>query len=276
MNVKKYSVHISFLIAITILGNAVMVMPFLNAENYFLSFLLCSAFVLIVSLAFLPSVNRLRGFWFYVLAFAIILISFYGATAVFFDYIRFLKSIGVNKIISVVTLIILVAALTVCSNSAFFKFALLFGIIITAFVLLLFVMSIGNYRFSNINLNTLKFDFKLSVVWLVKYFSPVLSALMLARLSNCTAKIKNTVFGVLTGIVLLLLCLCQSVFMLGNTAIAYQTPYLASVAAYSSGQLYIRQDGLVWFVFFAASVIKISLCTKTIYMILKTKKGNQI
>ncbi len=272
MNVKNYNIHISFLIALTMLGNAIISVPFLSAKNSFICMLLSFAVILVSALLFIPIVNKAKGTAFYIMTTIIILISFYGAISTFCDYIKFLDNLGGNKILSSAALLCLVWGLTAYSNSAFLKFSLSLGIVTIAFMLLLFIMPIARYKADTVSLTPIAFDFKKSVLCTVKYFSPVLSAVCYTVLSNNKAKIKNTVFGVLIGGALLLRCLLQSLFMLGSTASSYSYPYLAAVSAYSSGQLYIRQDGFVWVVFFAASVIKISLCTKTIWRIIKTKK----
>ncbi len=268
MNTKNYSLHTAFLTALAVLGNSAIMLPILSGQNTVTGLLLCAALTAVTAIAFIPVIKNARGAVFYVVGTAVILISFYGAASAFADYIKLLSG---NKILSAVLLFVLIAALTVCKISAFLKFSLLFGVITTALIILLFVMPIVDYDISNIKLLPLSLDVKSTAATALKYFSPALSAVMLITLADKKIKIKNTVFGVFGGFVLLALCLLQTVLMLGKTAAYYDTPYLAAVSAYSSGQLYIRQDGFAWFVLFAASVIKISLCTKTVWLILKNR-----
>ncbi len=272
MNTENYNPHILFLISVLILGNASITMPFLLYQNSVLNIMLCFGITVISALVLLSFINKTKGAVFYPFASLIILISFYGTASAFADYMRFLKSLGGSRVLSALALIVLVVLLTVCQSRAFLKFSLLMGFITAVLTVVLFLVSIGNYDFKNIDLISLGFKAKDILLCFLKYFSPILSAVCFVSFSKHRLKVKSAFFGVLLGFALLVLCFLQSLFMLGKSAGCYDYPYLSAVSAYSSGQLYIRQDGFVWFIFFAASVIKISLCTKTIFVILKTKK----
>ncbi len=272
MNTENYNLHTLFLISAIILGNASIAMPFLLYKNSVLNIILCFGITVISALILLSFINKLKGAVFYLFASLIILISFYGAASAFADYICFLKSLGSSRALSALALVVLVVLLTVCQSGAFLKFGLLMGFITAVLTVLLFLVSIGNYDFKNIGLISLNFKTKDILLCFLKYFSPVLSAVCFASFSKHRLKVKSTFFGVLLGFALLVFCFLQSLLMFGKSAVCYDYPYLAAVSAYSSGQLYIRQDGFVWFIFFAASVLKISLCAKTIWLLLKHKK----
>lgn len=267
MTVKNYNIHKLFLVAIGVLGNAIMVMPFLNVQNPVFCLLLCCVLTLAIALVALPIIKNARGVAAFGLNTIIILISFYGAMSAFADYVKFLKVMGQNVFLAAILLLVLVVSLTVCADSAYFKFNLLFGVITAALIALLFAVSAREYNLKNISLTPIKLEIKSTLICFVKYFLPVLSAVALCSFSKYKLKTKTAVFGVLLGFFLLALCLIQSVLMLG-AAEQYDYTYLSAVGADSLGQLYIRQDGFVWFVFFTASVIKTSLCTKTVWKIL--------
>ncbi|MDO4607655.1 MAG: hypothetical protein Q4B40_00500 [Clostridia bacterium] len=272
MNVKKYNVHISALLAICVLGNGCILLPFLNSAGPILTFLLCGAAVLITTLVTLPVINRAfsqKGILFYVLSVIIIAISVYGVITTVNDYLSFLNTLDIAKAAAILLLILLLWALCFCSSSAFLKFSLLFGVITAALIVLLFIMSAGIYDIKNINLTPIKLDFMAAADAFLKCFNATVPSLCFAVLSNHKANAKNTLSGVVIGLVLSLLCLLQSLLVLGTTAAGQSLPYLTAVSAYSSGQLYIRQDGFVWFIFFSTATIKTALCLKAVWVIIK-------
>lgn len=282
MSIKNYNVHILFLIAISILGNLCISVPFLKCQNPIITFLLSAVFTLCITLVMLPIINRAfknKNILFYIISAIITALSLYGAAAALNDYIKFLGAIGANRVISILLLIVIIITLIFSKNSAFFKFCLFFGFVTTTVILVLFVISIGVFDVTNIKLMPIKPDIKYAIIEFFKSFSTGLSALALAALSGNNANIKNALSGAGIGLGACVLCLLQSLLVLGNSAVEYLHPYLAAVSVYSSGQLYIRQDGFVWFVFFSATIIKTALCLKAVWSIIKRlykKSGNQI
>ncbi len=272
MNVKNYNVHISALLAMGILAASCINLSFLNGANAVLTFLLCGAATLIITLALPVVINRVfsqKGVGFYALSAIIVVLSFYGAAESIKDYLSFLGTLAIAKAAAILLLVVLLAALVFCSSSDFLKFALLFGVVTAFLTLLLFIMSAGIYDFANITLTPLKADFKIAATAFLKYLSTIAPMLCFAALSNHKANTKNTLAGVGLGLVPVFLCLLQSLLVLGGTAAGQGVPYLTAVSAYSSGQLYIRQDGFVWFIFFSTTTIKTALCLKAVWVITK-------
>ncbi len=272
MKIKNYNIHISFLLAMTLLGNCFISLMFLSDKSPLFAFLLCAIATIGVSLVLLPVINRAfnkKGFLFYVLSAIVIALSLVGAVATLEDYIKFLDVFDSNKTSLVLLFVLVVLSLTFCSNCAFLKFGLLFGVITAFLILLLFIMSAGIYNTDNINIKSFAADLNLTATAFFKYFSVCVPTLCFAALSNHKANAKNTFFGVALGLVLAGVCLLQTALVLGTTAATQQLPYLTAVSAYSSGNLYIRQDGFVWFAFFSTATIKTALCLKAVWGIVK-------
>ncbi len=274
MNVKNYGVHITFLTAICVAGNAIITMPFFTSQNPILTVLLCCGITFAVTLIALPIINyafNTKSLWFYIVAAVIAAVSLYGAASAFSEYIRFLNTVQLkcNRTLYILLLIIVVTAITFCSNSAFLKLGLLFGIMSTVLMVILFVVPSNIYSIQDIRITPIVPEFKDAAKHFLKYFSPMLSAVAFAAIAKKQARFCSISAGVGMGIALVLLCTLQSLFVLGGSAADYKFPYLAAISAFSSGQIYIRLDGFIWFVFFAASTIKTALCTKTVWLIIK-------
>ncbi len=273
MKENKYTIHTLFLAAMSVFGSFIITLPFLNAKNPYLSLVVCASLAVTVVSFSIPIIKRARGTAFYLVGFAIVLVSLYSAVDTILEYITFLSSLGYSRVLSSVLLIILLTSLTISSDTAFLKCALLFGVITAMISFLVFVMPINEYDLSNAVAIPLKLEPYSTFKLILKSAFPLLSAVSLGVFGRQGTRQSAVVFGGAVGFGLVFIALLQSVLMLGDTAQCYSYPYLKAVSAYSTGQLYIRQDGFVWFVFFAATLIKASVCTRSIRIILKKKEA---
>lgn len=274
MKTKNYGIHIIFLTAASVAGNAIISLSFLNFKSPLFTFLLCAVITLAAAVLAVPVFNRAltrKGVLFYLVSAALAAISLYGAAVAFSDYIKFLNSAVLtgSRTVSILLLAVVVVALTVAGSNAFLKFGLLYGVVTAAAIVFLFVTSWGIYSAADIKLSPVTFDFKNAFKCFFRCFSPVLSAVAFACLAKGRANMGSISAGTGIGLLLVLLCALQSLLVLGGSAADYEFPYLTAVSAYSSGQIYIRLDGFVWFIFFSATIIKAALCGKTAWLLIK-------
>ncbi len=261
----QYAPHIFSLCALSVLGNAIFLMPFYKSGG-FLSVLISAVLSLGLILLMIQFTKWGQGnkIIFFIVFMFIGTTAIYGAAVTFLDYVSFLKSEQMPQtsiyLLSAVLLgLIFVFALS--SVSAFYKYSLLVAVIGAAMVIICFVGGIKNFDFSNFKKDFLKFDFN------IKDFLHIFSSLAVIpffiSLSSKNIPAKPLVLGASTGFLAFLLCLAQSVFTLGFADdISY--PYLKAVGVISSGSLFTRLDGFVYFIFFITALTKITVCVKTL------------
>lgn len=284
MEKYNYKSHILASVALLIMGNAVITLPFYKTENPLPVFLMSSVLTLVFVLLCVPATNFAFGHKDGVLKKAVsgvvvalvILAAFYGAVSSAFDYVSFVKEIQMPKTSAVLTAVFLLAFCVIfikCRDAAVLKLGLFLAVLSAAAVLLLFALSLGLFDFGEIKFNTniTGFDIKTSLKYFFKYFSPVLAATAFVALTNGKAKTLNILGGTALGLLGILIVLIQSIVVLG-AATDYNFSYFYAVSAFSSGNLFYRLGGIVYFVFFAATIIKIAVCIRTVILIIKKPK----
>ncbi len=261
----QYAPHIFSLCALSVLGNAVFLMPFYKSGG-FLSVLISA----ILSLGLISMMTRLikwgqnNKIIFFIVFMFIGATAIYGTVTTFLDYVGFLKSAQMPRasIYLLSSFLLGLIFIFVLSNtSAIYKYSLLVAVISAAMVIICFAGGIKSFDFSSFKKDFLKLSFN------IKDFLQVFSSLAVipffVSLSSKNIPKKPLVLGALAGFLLLLLCLTQSVFTLGFADnISY--PYLKAVGVISSGSLFTRLDGFVYFIFFITSLTKITVCVKTV------------
>lgn len=273
MTTKEYSPHIFSLCALSVLGNAIISMPFYKNGGFF-SVLIYA----VISCFFIPLISVvLKYVKKHKLLFCIVSVvscgaSIYGAAATFFDYIDFLKSAQMpqaNVILLSAILLIVIIFFVSCSVSAILKYCLFVSVIVAVLLSLCFVGGTRNFDFLVLKTSFLKFDFSLNDF--LRCFSSFLTVPFFMFLKLKSMPAKPMFFGTLSGFLVLFLCLLQSVLTLGLVPdIAY--PYQKAVSIISSGSLFTRLDGLVYFIFFATSITKAAVCTKTVVLTTRSLK----
>jgi len=95
-----------------------------------------------------------------------------------------------------------------------------------------------------------------------------LAAVLFVTLANGKTKTVDIWGGLGVGFLILLITAVQSVLILGNSG-GYEFSYLYAVSVFSSGNLFSRLDGFVYFLFFATVTVKIAVCAKLFPLIIR-------
>lgn len=273
--------------AIFVLGNAVIAMPTKNADEF-------------TVIAFLLSLLLLCGIWFVMSFLSSFLLKIKTSDAVF------KKIIGVTALISLAVFGLFCAAVTftetvdfvakvILPRSPKFFVAVLFGITVIYFafkrqenvlkfslvsfaliaivILFFFIAAADKYDLRNIFIFRLP-TFKEIGTQIKPYIiNPVLPVLLLPVYYIFTfgEKCTRTGFcGILVGTVLLALCILMPVLLFG-TALAgrLEFPFSSAVSTVTVGRLFTRLDVFSYFVYFACSLIKITVCLFVTFASLK-------
>ncbi len=269
MKTKKCAPHILALSAMLVLGNAVISMSVNVLNIYSLIFFGIISFTLIFVAKLLLNLGQKSRTIFYIIVVFTSALALWGAVTTFIDFINFLKFEQLPQANVVLLSAVLVGVVIVfaCSSElAFYKYSLLVAIIGSMFVALCFVGGVRNFK-----LSLSEFIFaapNFSFTTYAKFFLPVMLLPVFANVKD-----KPTlpiVLGVAVGFLVLLVCVIQSTLTLGDTSdIAY--PYLKAVSVISSGSLFTRLDGFVYFLFFVTALIKITVCIKVIKKAISNK-----
>ena len=284
MKKYNYKSHILGSVALLTMGNAVITLPFYKTENPLPVFLVSSVLTLLFVLLCVAITNFAFGNREYafkkvisrIIGSLAALAAFYGAVSAVFDYVSFVKEIQMPKtdaVLTTVVLLLLCAVFIKCKNEAVLKTGLFLALLSQGALMLLFAASVKLFDFGEIkfDINITGFDIKGSLKYFIKYFSPLLAATAFVTLTNGRARTLNMLCGTALGLFNIFAVLIQSVAVLGF-ATDYDFPYFYAVSVFSAGNLFYRLGGLVYFVFFSASVIKIALCIKAIPLIIKSQK----
>lgn len=273
MTQKEYAPHIFSLCALSVLGNALISMPFYKNAGFFS--LLISAIIsllLIILISAILKYEKNNKFIAFGVKFIVCATAIYGAAVTFFDYVRFLKSVQMpqtNVILLAVVLFGIVAFLLLCSFSAIFKYCLFVSVIAAVLIIICFVGGIRSFDFSMLKSDFLKFNFSLKdFLWCFSSLAVIPFFISLKLKSTPT---KPMFLGTMAGFLILLLCLAQINLTLGATPdISY--PYQKAVSVISTGSLFSRLDGFVYFLFFITAIVKIAICAKTFYCLVTIDK----
>ena len=252
---KNYTLHIFATGALFTLGNAIMVSSQFGVVNVVLSIVMPILTILLLKVG---KKNKAILTATVVLVF---LLAVYGVITTGMDYLRFLTTQQMPKTNTIVLSAIFAAIVIACAagkTHALYKYSLFIFAILVVIILLFFVGGIKNLEFKYFGTNIFEFSFSAKLV------------LPLAVLPFFYAKdsisVKPTLCGVLFGALLLFTVVVQSNLTLG-TRFDISYSYYHSVGVISFGSLFTRQDGLVWFVFFATALVRSIVCAKVIFNI---------
>lgn len=258
----NYKPHIFSLFALFMCGNAIITLPFFNTKSPFVTLFITaiiSALLVVFSVEVIKFAQK-NKFSFFALRIFIGLLAIFGAITTIFDYVSFVSKIQLpqaNIILLVIAMIIITIFFALCSGSAFLKYCLFTGVFFVAIVVILFVCGIKHFDFSHVSTTS---DTNFAMIFL-RLFSGVSAPVLLMFLQN-KVYTKVMVSGAVFGFCLVFLCLAQSILTLGATPVSY--PYIKAVSVISTGSLFTRLDGLVYFLFFVSAIVKITVCIKTL------------
>lgn len=262
----NFSPHIFSLAALFTLGGFIINMPFYTLGLASLPvFCALSLLVLWFSTILLNWGQKAESV-FYVSATLTVFAALLGVVSCFFELFQFLKTLALpktNSVVLFVSLCISILFFCMAKKSAVYKYCLFAALICFMFIAICFLGGIKNFDFKELTFSQV-FTFKSKNI-----LSLVLPIFVLPTFTTLQNK-KPLFFGVITGFLAVALCFLQSIFTLH-----YQKdltfPYLRAVSVISSGSLFTRLDGLVYFLFFVTSLVRITVCIKAIKNIVKTK-----
>ncbi len=265
MNSKGYGIHIFSLSALFTLGNAVITIP-LSAKNLLLAAAFSVFLILLCSLA--VKIGLKNRVYFCTAALPISAIAAYGFLTAAFDYIMFLKAIQMpdtNTFLTSAVLIAAVALCAFCSNSSILKYSLLSAVICALFFALNFIGGIQSFDYLQAKHLWQSY---FSIGGILRFVLPTTALALFVFLSQKRAALTSVITGAAAGFLVLALCLVQIIFTLGPSEIQY--PYIKAISVISSGNLFTRLDGFVYFIFFATTLVKLAVCVKAIVLTVKT------
>lgn len=258
---KKYSPHIFALCALFVMGNTVFSHHFYKTG--LLSFFVSSALLFLLaflSLAFLK-LGIKNKVVFYISAIGICVFAIYGAVTSATDFVNLLKSTILQNT-SPFLLWAIVLCVVVCfafaSSVALYKYCLFVSVICGVIIAICFIGGIKIFDFSAFMVLTKPV---LEIKRSLGCFLPVV--VLPFFIDDKSYNFKPAFYGIGAGVFATILCLFQSVFTFGTIeGVSY--PYLMAVGVISSGSLFTRLDGLVYFLFFVTSIVKTVVCVKTL------------
>ncbi len=263
MTKQNYIPHIFALSFIFTLGNAIIIMPATNFINLILSCALSLALVLLVSL--LLKWGQKNKAVYLITALLLCAVTIYGAATTFLDYINYLKTeqtLQLNKFLLAFVLAVIIIFFASSKKQAIYKYCLFTFVILVAIMLISLAGGIKIFDYKNLKVSLFDFSF------LPKQFFCFFLPIAVLPILNNNKEIKPTVYGILLGFAFLLLAALQVALTLG-TSHTIKIPYLKAISAISSGSLFTRLDGAIWFLFFVSAIVKIAICVKVFLKIIK-------
>ena len=277
---SNFNIHFIMMSAMFLLGNAVISVPYKNAEkNNFLSFIIAfvSGLLIICLLTFvfdfLYDEKRLLKNTVIIKIVYIVssILLIYVSVLCFRDYsdfVAFRMLPNTPRFIVSVIFALCVLWFSLQKDKIILKFSL-FSLVITAIIIILFfIISIPRYRLENIiilEFPDIKDTVKQAVSYFVNVFVTSLPVLLYRKCFFEKMEKKYICLAVVSGTVLLAVCLLNSLLLFGTTvASEMEFPYSDAISTVTVGELFTRMDGFSYFVFFASSIIKITVCISVI------------
>lgn len=290
---KNYSPHCVALIALSVLGEAVILVPYKPTDIYSFSGFLLAFFTAIPLFLFAPclvkgGVKLLKSKCTAVKIFSSLLFSvvalLFLLSCVFpiLEFLKFSVKILLPRAPKIISLLIFLFALIPFlsfKRESFFKFALISLIFVALIILILFALSVPSMKLINISVFTFPPFKKLTgegLNYFIKIFLPALSAIVLSYSVNPALNKRTAVLGVILGGLLLSGVFLTSLLILGNGVNHFEFPYLSGIGTLTFGNLFTRLDFFVYYLFFVSSLIKTALSIKSgifIVGLLKNKKS---
>ena len=268
MQKTGYTLHIGSLFMLLVLGNAILNLPFNSLFSLLLATVL--SLTLIALTLFVLKRYKSSKVLFYTVSVVILLLAVYNTIICFYDYTCFLSKEQLpDTSISLLVLALLVVIIfcSVSRNNAFLKYCLFMSLISAFLIFISFLAGIKNFDFALAKALFSKPYFSLKDF--LHYFSALLVAVFFIFTSKKQTTARPVFWGMLSGFFILTLCFAQCALTLGNIS-DISFPYLKAVGVISTGSLFTRLDGFVYFLFFVSSLTKISICLKVVVITLRS------
>lgn len=277
---KNYSPHSVTLIALAVLGEAIISVPYKPSDIYSFSAFLLSFLIAIPLFLFAPcilkkSVKLLKSNYtavkllFRFLFSAVALLLFLSAAFPFLEFSKFSSAVllpKTPKIISLLLFLLVLLPFLTAKKEPIFKLSLLSLAFIGLIIILLFALSVPSMKLINISVFAFPPIKRLTgegVNYFIKIFVPALSAIILCYEVNPSLNKKTAFLGLSLGGLLLGGVFITSMLILGGGANHFEFPYLSSIGTLTFGNLFTRLDFFVYYLFFVTSLIKTAICIKS-------------
>lgn len=273
--------HTVCLAAMFLLGSAVISVPFEGADELnLLGFITAAAVWTGVSALLMPLIEKLfnksqiewgklRRAVFSVL-WLLVCIGIVADAAVSFG--QFVDFVG-EVVLPVgsrwfIALVLFGTAAFFCTRrgTALPKFALPAFVLTAGLVLLFFAMSFSELRLENISLMRLPRLMGIvnqAVPYLLRVFLPTLTLYIYVALDSHSR--RAAIGGTVAGGAVLGLCLANALLLFGARLSAeLDYPYASAIGTVTIGELFTRMDGFSYFIYFAACIVKLSVCVAVV------------
>lgn len=259
-----FSRHFIALSTLFILGNAVIGLPVKTADKFtFLGFLISFLIAnILYLLIFAISISK-------PLLILSALISFWAAADTFLEFLKFINATLLRdtaKILIVIPLVFTVVLFCLKGKTVLFKFSLISVCFSVLAIIFFFIFTAKDFEINNIIIKTFP-SIKNLYVQTIPYIKTVtLPSLLLVFFAKITKNTKKSAFlGLLSGNVLLAVCILNSVLLFGSKFSGrLDFPYASAISTVTFGNLFTRMDGFAYFIYFASCIIKITVCVNII------------
>lgn len=269
-----------FSYAVFIMGNAVIALPDNSSNQFTVLGLAVSGVVSLAFIALLSMVSyfvtegktgRFSAVLKTVIWIAVALLAIFSAADTLTDFTSFVS----NNILTEVPLFVTVVTFTAVLVYFFFKrqedslkFSFLCFIFTAVLVVFFFFATSKNFEWENLYINKIP-DFKELKASVMPYFLKVSAPCIILpfyhRLVFSNRSYSACCYGVITGYVLLFLCVLPSVLLFTpSLAGRLSYPYASAISTVTVGKIFTRLDGFSYFIYFAAALIKINICLFTV------------
>ena len=291
-NKSHFTTHTAAVTALYIFGNGVILFPFLSANKYtLLAYIFCSVLSFAIYFILLVPANKLFStqqdsksiisrIGMGIVYFSVAIFSLFVFARSFKIFIRFASDLlfkGELLWLAAVVFALVVLVFASHRQENILKFVLISFVCILPVVLFFFFASFENFEIENIvisrfpNFNELWINSKpyIKEICIPLIILPVYQALVFHK-----NRVGATTAGLAIGTLFLGLCVASSLLLFGSTfALKIEYPYAAAVSTVSIGRLFTRMDYFSYFIYFATSVTRITVCIFTAKECLKRMAG---
>ncbi len=284
-----YSVHTLCLSAMFLISIPVMLQPLAGANELTLvSFAVAAVVAVILSIPlsalatriFSPQKNNAQGLKkaaLYVLYIFICIAAFADSVRCGGVFIGFVDSVilpHASKFLIAVVLFLSAVMLCRGHGSVVLKFSLFAGFATAAAIVLFFALSWREFRMENISLLSLP---RLSPLakgaagFLLNVFAPCVLLYIYVGLHLGKQKRRFSVLGVIVGAVMLCAVLVNTMLLFGpELSGELEFPYASAISVITIGELFTRMDGVSYFIYFASTLVRLTVDVSIIRSILKS------
>jgi hypothetical protein len=268
LSLKATNKHFLCLVPLFILGNAVIVAPTHNADEFsFLAFLVSFVLCLtVVFFCFLLPFNRAT-------ALPLIVLSLYCGFDALITFIEFISNDLLPKMprfLIILPILTLLGYIAFQRVSVVYKLSLISFWVVAGVILLFFLATAKDFNPKNIFIYQLP-NFNIVRQQTLPFIkSIVLPSVLIAFFAKSEGFKKGiTLVGVSVGCIAFGICILNSVLLFGiDFAGELAYPYSSAGSTVTFGYLFTRMDGLLYFVYLISCIIK---CTVSIDIIKKSR-----